>query len=85
MRPLLTLFVVAATLVVVVPASTAGHCASYSTSDAMEVSDDHYLVVDAFGGVHLYEEKNGIEGLQRQDRGQDDTCHDSIVPDDAIF
>lgn len=39
----------------------------------------------AFGSWWIYEESNGIDGLQRDDEVVDDTCHGLIDGDTIIF
>lgn len=50
--------------------------------------DDCFPLVacwDVFFSFWIYEESNGIDGLQRGDEWQDDTCHGLIAPDKLIF
>ena len=64
----------------------AEHCTSYTTSWP-EVTYDPYYVdhdicqPDCFNAINVYEETNGIAGLQRGDEMVDDTCHGQILPD----
>lgn len=69
--------------------AVARHCTTYSTSttSASQVvtpAEGSYLVVDTCVGcvsAFVYEESNGISGLQRADARVDNTCHGLILPD----
>jgi hypothetical protein len=77
----------------------AGHfCETYSTSapeiDTQGQLEERYYVEyvppcqpeclpGPPGVLYLYEEANGIDGLQRADEWEDDTCH-GLVPPDAL-
>ena len=68
--------------------ATADHCTTWTTS-APEITFDPYYVDNdlgqpGFSYVNVYEETNGIGGLQRQDDVVDETCHDLILPDRLI-
>lgn len=80
-----------------VPAS-ADHCLSWSSTEphvtVCEVGDCTYVLLATMcsdGGAcypispWIYEESNGIAGLQREDELQDDTCHGMIAGDTIIF
>lgn len=67
--------------------AVAGHCTRFTTS----VTGDTQVVLDVDGAyvvgdrtiarAFVYEESNGIPGLQRADAGRDDTCHGQIAGD----
>lgn len=93
------LLVLAALIALTAPA-TAMHCSGWSTSAADVAAGGYYVADDCFlswctlfglTGVHVtgtlwvYEESNGIPGLQRGDEIVDDTCHDQILADTIIF
>lgn len=70
-------------------------CDPSTSTDAHAISDGnstHYVVTDPSTcggcpiGVHmyLYEETNGMDGLQRDDARRDDTCNGLIEPDDQV-
>lgn len=93
MRVLITLTLIAA----VSSAASADHCSTYSTT-APELTIHapggvgYYFDFDCGNtpecwpfGVWLYEESNGIAGLQRDDEQRDDTCHGLIDGDLIIF
>ncbi|HUR70234.1 MAG TPA: hypothetical protein VM370_13400 [Candidatus Thermoplasmatota archaeon] len=40
---------------------------------------------ECIGYLYVYEESNGIEGLQRQDEVHDDTCGGAIPGDRIVF
>lgn len=69
------------------------HCATYSTSQADVDALGMWYFTDDDGcrwgfpecGLWIYEESNGIQGLQRGDLYVDDTCHNAIEPDTIIF
>ena len=73
----------------------AQHCVSYSTSAAIAIGENHVVedcwLGGAFGcyeyplSLWVYEESNGIDGLQRADEMVDDTCHGSIAGDQIVF
>lgn len=78
--------------------ATASDCASYSTTtpiltlhwvggNGLYVTGDlPCFVADApMCRVYVYEEANGIAGLQRADELADDTCHGMIASDTIIF
>ena len=92
LRPALALsFVLALTAPAV-----ASHCTTYSTTPAIVDSgvapgapryyvDEDYLGCIDFCTFWVYQESNGIDGLQRRDEVVDDTCHDLVPGDTIIF
>ena len=87
-------------LLLAMPAS-AHHCATWTTSNAIAAGDHYvydacveYATTGQAGmecamwgpwDVWVYEESNGIPGLQRGDEILDDTCHGLIRADTIIF
>lgn len=72
-------------MVLAVPAG-AEHCVTYSTSRAHFEQPPYYVtnnfcLLDCIGTFYLYEESNGLPGLQRADEWVDDTCHYQWEPD----
>lgn len=77
----------------------AHHCATWSTTENVEYdTGDHGVgprfYVDnsppplpccVFGSWWVYEESNGLDGLQREDEVIDDTCHGMIEPDTLVL
>ena len=78
----------------------ADHCAAWSTSVAdadtgLAPGAPRFYVVDLVCSIMycpgttfsiwVYEESNGIDGLQRADEVHDDTCHGSIAGDKIIL
>lgn len=88
MRTLLAALALVLTLTL--PA-TAGHCATWSTFEPeYDVLGAYYIHDDcpeachmAFFSIWIYEESNGIQGLQRGDEMVDTTCH-GMIPADRI-
>lgn len=72
------------------PAAGADHCATWSTSnpeaDTTTMGGPYYVDLDGIAeGIWIYEESNGLPGLQRGDEMKDDTCHGSIESDTIIL
>lgn len=74
----------------------ADHCESWSSTEAdaqtceAGASPCYYVSIDFCQPdchilVWVYEESNGLEGLQRGDEVVDDTCHEMVRPDTIIF
>jgi hypothetical protein len=72
----------------------AGHCEAYSTTQPdVDVAGVYYVDEDCLDGcsveilfsIWIYEESNGIPGLQRGDEHTDDTCHGMIEADRVAF
>ncbi|HET6405348.1 MAG TPA: hypothetical protein VFH78_11940 [Candidatus Thermoplasmatota archaeon] len=74
-----------AALTFAVPPGAASHCATASTSDALLEYGSFYIVTDLLGGVLIYEESNGKDGLQRGDASVDNTCHGRVKADTRVF
>lgn len=86
-------------LLMLAPLALAEECVPTTTTGAIAVGD--YYVYDACADmtgegtmecgwwgpwvVWIYEESNGIAGLQRADELRDDTCHGEIAGDTVIF
>lgn len=76
-------------------------CATWTTSEPQidtgaaspATGSRHYVAEDCIGrpcpshlfSFWVYEESNGIDGLQRGDPVVDDTCHGMISPDLLIY
>lgn len=77
--------------------ATAMDCDGYSTSRPEYSTENptgaavYYVDPDGFyssthmWSIWVYEESNGIPGLQREDEVVDDTCHGQIRGDTIIF
>lgn len=67
----------------------AAHCETWSTTPAEIDAGGYYVELDTcpmcIFSVWIYEESNGIEGLQRGDEIVDDTCHGMIRADTIVF
>lgn len=74
----------------------AGHCASWSSTTAdvdtcqAGASPCYYVSIDFCQPdchilVWVYEESNGVPGLQRGDEVVDNTCHGMIPADTIVF
>lgn len=97
MRPFFALLFV---LAVVGPVD-ADHCATWSTDGDVEVdtnpsgaplvprfyvdNDPVNLPCCVLGSWWVYQESNGIPGLQRLDEERDQTCHGMIAPDTVVL
>lgn len=89
-----TILILLAALAFALPVD-ASHCTTYTTSMAeldtglAGGSTRYYVDNDWCPQCHLslwiYQESNGIDGLQRADEVVDDTCHDMIRGDTIIF
>ena len=75
--------------------AAASHCESYTTTEP-EVDTGlapgmprHYVDQDTFCldlcSYWVYEEANGLDGLQRADEMVDDTCHGLIAGDKIVL
>ena len=89
------LFAATLALALAMPAG-AEHCTTYETADPeVDVAGQYYFdddcvaillcQVEIIFSFWIYEESNGIPGLQRGDEVQDQTCHRMIQPDRIIF
>lgn len=74
--------------------AAASHCVGHSTSApeldvALPTGDRVYADHDDCGTclvpVWIYQESNGLDGLQRLDGNVDDTCHGRVPSDTLIF
>lgn len=76
----------------------AGHCLTYSTTPPSLTCydvpspeaggyyvDEDCCVIGCIFSIWIYQESNGIPGLQRDDEHVDDTCHGLIEGDTVIF
>ena len=90
MNKFFTTLLTLAALSVALPAGLADHCEGFSTSVPEAEAAPYYVDNDlcqpgcAFS-IWVYEETNGIAGLQRGDEVVDDTCHGSIEADTIIL
>lgn len=78
-------------------AAEAEHCTTYSTTTPnvgcgmynYEGTYPYYVDEDCcdpcLSSIWVYDESNGIPGLQRGDEVHDDTCHGMIIPDTIVF
>lgn len=85
----LTFLLTAAALAVAIPAGLAAACTPTTSDPLFETDDGHYIVHDlcttgCLFAVRLYEESNGLGGLQRRDMRVDDTCFGMIQPDHLL-
>lgn len=87
------LLILLACLPLALPA-VADHCEGYQTSSpeadtGTTAAGRYYVDVDISQfdplALWVYEESNGIDGLQREDEIVDDTCHAGIRGDTIIF
>lgn len=90
MNKLVTILLTLAALSVALPAGLAAHCTKIHTSEALIERDGYYVAIDRCLGdcvlsAWVYEESNGIVGLQRLDDQVDDTCHGRIEPDTIVM
>lgn len=86
----------AALLLAPLPA-VADHCLTWTTTTTgygfplIEADGRYILIAQGFCDPQcgysfwIYEESNMIDGLQRGDEFQDDTCHGMIAPDTLVF
>ena len=83
-----------ATALVVALAFTANaeHCTTWTTSapeiDTTIVGGSYYVEnnrCDELCDIWIYEESNGLPGLQREDEVVDDTCHGLVDGDAIVF
>lgn len=90
MRPVLALTALALLSV----SARADHCESWESSvPEVDLVGEYYVDQDCFYGcvtdtmpaLWIYEETNGLGGLQRGDEHVDDTCHGSIAADRIVF
>lgn len=72
--------------------SVAASACEPTTSRATATAGPFYIInelcplsLDCIGAFWIYAESNGIEGLQRQDEIQDDTCEGQIAGDTIIL
>lgn len=85
-------------LVVLILGRTADahHCSTWTTREAEQdlnptgVGPRYYIDHDdcdsrCMMSMWVYEESNGVDGLQRGDEVEDDTCHGMIAPDTLIL
>lgn len=70
-------------LALLTPPAFATHCTGPTTSEP-DLSWDGTYVDHSLAGVVVYQESNGIAGLQRRDFHVDDTCHGMISPDRRV-
>lgn len=89
-----TFLILIAALTLSLTSANAEHCSSYSTStpevDMTHSGSPYYIDNDpcqpeCHSSTWIYEESNGISGLQRGDEVVDDTCHGMIDGDTIVF
>jgi hypothetical protein len=84
----LSLLALVAALAVPVEAS---HCSMWETARpevdvlGLYYVDHDHCHPDCIDNVWVYEESNGIPGLQRGDEWYDNTCHGMIPSDTIVF
>lgn len=97
-RTTFSLMALALAAALAIPA-VAGHCATYGTAqpeadtDPAGLGTPRYYVEfflcdgspDCMFSLWVYEETNGIPGLQRGDEEVDNTCHGAIESDTIVF
>lgn len=87
MHRLTTFLLTLAALGIALPGGLAQAC-DPTTSETLFELDGTYIAADpcmTTCSFFVYEEGNGIDGLQRQDRVADDTCRGMIPPDVRVF
>jgi hypothetical protein len=94
MNKFFTTLLTLAAVSVALPAGLADHCTSWNTEapevDSTLVGGAYYVDNDVcqpecIFSIWVYEESNGIAGLQRGDEVVDSTCHGQIDADTIIF
>ena len=94
-----SLLALALVLALTLPASAAGCCEGYCHElfrlGTPETPAGQFYVVEDVGcqpecyphypSLWFYEESNGIDGLQRLDEINDETCGGQILPDTLMF
>ena len=70
--------------------AVAAHCTEWSTSaPEVDLANEYYVDFDhcepCMDTFWVYDESNGLPGLQRDDEIWSDTCHGMIAPDTVIF
>lgn len=82
------LIVLAAVLGIAMPIG-AEHCTTYTSAQPEVDAAGYYVDNDpCFGcifSIWIYQESNGIPGLQRGDEVYDDTCHGMVSPDTIVM
>lgn len=89
MNKFFTTLLALAAIAIAVPASLAAGC-DPSTSEAEVAQGGFYVDNDAcqpecIYSIWIYQESNGIDGLQRGDEVVDDTCDGAIESDTIIL
>lgn len=72
-------------LVLAVPVHAGAQLCSPTTSRDAVAAGGFYVAPDPVHVAWIYQESNGIAGLQRADAGRDDTCQGAIRPDRLVF
>lgn len=86
-------FLLAIGLLAALAPAQASDCATWTTSETDADAAGYYVINDcwhndcakAFFSIWVYEEANGIPGLQRGDEVVNDTCHGQIQADKIIL
>jgi uncharacterized membrane protein len=88
MSKLVAILATLAVAALALPASATVVGCSYSTTDAELDAAGYYVSLDKggdLGGIWIYEESNGIGGLQRGDEVVDDTGDGCIEADGLVL
>lgn len=102
MNKLFTTLLTVAALSVALPAGLADHCTTYSQADAeitttgdegsIHYVDNDFCQPDCGYSLWVYEESNGLPGLQRSQANEggnpymtDNTCHGAYPADTGAF
>lgn len=85
----LTTILTVAALAALLPASLAAKCQPTTSETALTVGDYYVAELQCEDGcllsLYVYEESNGIDGLQRGDDQVDDTCGGQIEADTPVL
>lgn len=82
MNKLATIVLTIAAISIALPAGLADPC-KVSTSKSTLEHGKYYLVA-GLTSIWVYEESNGMKGLQRGDVLKDDTCQGQVKSDDLV-
>jgi hypothetical protein len=87
-----TLVALLTLLALTLPSALAGHCGGWSTSHPEVAQNGLYvdndlcqLELECIASLWVYQETNGIPGLQRSDPQVDDTCHGMVPADRRLI
>lgn len=91
------LFLLLSVILGVAATGAAHHCEAPSATPADVSTENHlglpvYYIdedficqLECWGSVWVYQESNGVAGLQRADENANDTCHGMIQGDTLVF